>query len=132
MGDSRPMKIRLERERNPNRDPRSYSLLSSLPFFTSRRAWNGRMPYVHRIRNGTLYTIHARPHVAFRFWCGAFGFLDKGFLMSELPPDRELCATCEGRAIGAGLVDARHINGRPVIYTPRGRLIDPNTKRDSQ
>lgn len=38
----------------------------------------------------------------------------------DVPPDRAIhCATCEGRAIGAGKDGARIIAGRTVLFSPR-------------
>lgn len=42
-----------------------------------------------------------------------------GFLFEHAPEGEVLCATCEGRAIGAGQDDSHQINGRMVRFAPR-------------
>ena len=63
-------------------------------------------------------------HTSFSAWCGQTGFHSKGrhgsLRLTDNPPDDlPLCATCEGRAIGAGQLGATVIAGRQVIFTPR-------------
>ena len=38
--------------------------------------------------------------------------------MPEPGGENSLCATCEGRAIGAGYYGDRIINGSPVLFEP--------------
>jgi hypothetical protein len=94
-------------------------ITSSLPFFQNR---NG---YIHRVRYGDIYYYRGEiKHWCFGFWCGGTGFLDghkKNRLMEHA--DAPICAICEGKAIGAGLVDASTINGRPVIFQPRKPFV---------
>lgn len=95
---------------------RSRTIRSMLPYYQSRRG-----VYVHRIRSARQYeyTTTSKSHVAIALWCGATGFISKGILYSDPPADALLCATCEGRAIGAGVDGHRKINGRACIYAPR-------------
>ncbi len=88
----------------------------SLPFYKSRRG-----QYIHRVRSLHHHWRDGKfSHAWVKFWCGNSGFLDgKGYLMAKIPADGVLCATCEGRVIGAGAVGSRTINGRPVMYSPR-------------
>jgi hypothetical protein len=60
-------------------------------------------------------------HTSIGFWCGSSGFFGEGHgkLYDEIPKGEVLCATCEGKAIGAGEDGARVINGRDVMYSPR-------------
>ncbi len=95
---------------------------SMLPFAQSRRGY-----YVHRIRSAWVNQESAvlspgKPmSTVLSFWCGQSSFLPrKAVLFAEPPSGSELCATCEGRWIGAG-GDNRKINGRDVIYKPRER-----------
>jgi len=95
------------------------SALKSLPFYKGRRGI-----YFHRVRRIQQYWSDGRySHSAVDFWCGNSGGLGmgrrQGFLAAEIPDDGVLCATCEGRAIGAGQLGARTINGKPVMYSPQ-------------
>lgn len=92
----------------------------SLPFVESFRG-----NYAHRVRALAYYTLHYPkypPHAAVKCWCGQSinigGKRESGQLVTD--PTLPICATCEGRAIGAGQVGAREIAGRPVIYSPKG------------
>jgi hypothetical protein len=79
--------------------------------------------YTHRTRQVTLHSILGRTHMGVRAWCGMTLLVappkKKGRLVFAPGPGRPICATCEGRAIGAGLLGSREIAGRPVLY--RGR-----------
>lgn len=97
-------------------------ITKALPFY---RSMQGR--YVHRVRSGTLHQLTNRePHAAYSLWCGGTGFVSrnqngnlKGELLPDIPAGAVLCATCEGRAVGAGLLGAPIIAGRVVKYAPR-------------
>lgn len=87
--------------------------------------------YFHRIRSGTTYVRHGdTSHASLSFWCGNSGSIapegkkQKGQMWAVLPPDAVLCATCEGRWVGAGMEGARDINGRAVHFSPRKKLHD--------
>ena len=87
----------------------------SLPFANAR---NGK--YTHRVRYVTLYSCIGKPHLAVQCWCGYVVFVSeksRGTFAAE-QSDRPICATCEGRAIGAGKDGAREINGKPVMFSP--------------
>lgn len=91
-------------------------LISALPYWRSRQG-----TYFHRVRSGQAHYYNGKySHTSFSMWCGMGGSLGKkGFLASEVPDDGILCATCEGKAIGAGMDGARIINGRNVMLSPR-------------
>lgn len=97
-------------------DTRIKPITMALPFYRKKQG-----KYVHRVRSGSLFTIHAKPHMSFTFWCGNSGHIsEKGGQLFANPPEHSVfCATCEGRVIGAGLEGARKILGRTVLYSPR-------------
>ena len=98
------------------------SITSALPFFQTPYG-----AYVHRPRSGTLfYRDGEYHHTAISFWCGGTGFMGgnkkakpDGRFFEELPANAVLCATCEGRAIGAGQTGSHQICGRVVRFSPR-------------
>ena len=92
----------------------------ALPYYLSRRG-----KYVHRVRYGYHFWRDGKyTHAAVTFWCGNNGFIGhKGRLLATVPPGAVLCATCEGRAIGAGQNGSRRINGREVCYSPRRKAL---------
>jgi hypothetical protein len=128
------VKVKLERTKPPahhigreflENHPHSYrrAILQCLPFY--RRHPGAR---IHRVRSGEIHYRRAGDqymHTSFKFWCGSLGFLSANrpnASLLALAPEGEadiFCATCEGRAIGAGLDGARVINGRNVIFEPR-------------
>lgn len=89
----------------------------ALPFVES-----GAGEYTHRTRQVTVHSVLGRMHMGVRAWCGMTLLISppkkKGRLVAAPGHGRPLCATCEGRAIGAGLLGAREIAGRQVIYRP--------------
>ncbi len=115
--------IHLERSRR-RRGPchaKSYvvgEVTRSLPFYRSNKGC-----YVHRVRSGRVHKLGERqPHTAFTMWCGQTGFISAskpGELLPDVPAGAVCCATCEGRAVGAGLLGAPIIAGHPVKYSPR-------------
>lgn len=88
---------------------------SALPFVYSR---NGR--YTHRVRAVTSYPHRPdRNGLAVHAWCGQMLHTSghsPARMGVEAHPDRPLCGTCHGRAVGAGQVDT---DGVPLIFTPR-------------
>lgn len=117
------IQITLERPRlHPWRHSRLGVVTKALPFYRSRQ---GR--YVHRVRSGLLHKLgHRDPHASYTMWCGQHGFISrmkdggmKGELFAVVPAGSVLCATCEGRAVGAGLLGAPIIGGHPVKFSPR-------------
>jgi hypothetical protein len=96
------MMVELQRARLPRWRPSPIlPIAKSLPFVESRM---GR--YTHRVRCANLgmsFCISER----------------KGRFVEEPSPGYVVCATCEGRAIGAGQLGAREIAGREVMFAPR-------------
>lgn len=91
------------------------SITAAAPYYKSYRG-----QYVHRVYSGKNYFRYGKyTHTAVNFFCGMTGFVgSKGLLFDILHEDHVLCATCEGRAIGAGMDGARTINGKNVKYSP--------------
>lgn len=123
------MKVTLEHRKphpmdRPTGPNRIVSLSAALPFVKGKQG-----VIFHRPRNGQIfYRDGVLSHTAISFWCGGGCFIGQrsgercgGELYDQLPDRAILCATCEGRAIGAGLLDARQINGRAVLFHPRGK-----------
>jgi len=78
--------------------------------------------YVHRVRSVTVHTVLGKSHMAVRCWCGMTQLVSKrkkGRLLDVPTAGRPMCATCEGRAIGAGQLGAQEIGGRPVKFSPQ-------------
>ncbi len=101
-------------------------LTKSLPFYRSAQG-----TYVHRVRSGTVHFYDGvAQHTSFHLWCGMLGSVgitlpyprhrpSRGDLFSDVPKTATLCATCEGRAVGAGQLGSRMICGRIVKFSPR-------------
>ncbi len=93
-------------------------LVRSLPFFQTA---SGK--YIHRVRSANMHLWDGQPkHTALSLWCGMTGFLGgkrAGSVFADPPLNGPLCATCEGRAIGAGQTESRLICGRVVKFSPR-------------
>jgi len=121
------MRVLIELERR-NAGSSGLSLVAnikaSLPFVKSSRGY-----YTHRVRsaNSYIYTSSGLTykagelHIAVQCWCGMTLLISKrkfGKFLVEPPDGSPVCATCEGRAIGAGKLGAREIAGRPVMYSP--------------
>jgi hypothetical protein len=87
----------------------------ALPFYKSQLT---NAKYFHRVRT---MENHWLGHTSITQWCGAQAFFGegRGKLYAEIPEGGVMCATCEGRAIGAGEDGSRIINGRQVMYSPR-------------
>ncbi len=62
-------------------------------------------------------------HTCFALWCGMTGHSSERHHRNQLmaTPDAKdiVCATCEGRAIGAGQAGSRQIAGQFVKFSPR-------------
>lgn len=128
------MKIKLLRPKRrsgwQHPDHKYITVKEALPFV--RKAHGS---YVHRIRSGVLHVHEGRySHTVFELWCGNPAYYDKGGFFATgrpnlrynnteffaEPPERAImCATCEGRAIGAGFDGPRAIAGRTVLFAPR-------------
>jgi len=98
---------------------KQYQLGLCLPFYKSRSGER-----VHRVRSGqALFTDGVYTHTSLSLWCGATGSIgnegSRGYLSAEAPDNAVFCATCEGRAIGAGMDGTRYINGRFCLFSPR-------------
>lgn len=93
----------------------------ALPYYKAAKG-----TYVHRVRSGQKHLRDGRvSHIHVDFWCGASGFPgSKGNLVATPGEDDIVCATCEGRAVGAGMDGTPMINGRKVGYNPRPRAGD--------
>jgi len=91
------------------------AITSSLPYYKSRRS-----EYVHIVRSGLVHYIDNKfDGACMSFWCGGHGFPGKkGTLLSD-NGESPFCATCMGKAVGAGVFGKRIINGKPVLYQPR-------------
>ena len=89
---------------------------SSVPFIWSRA---GTM--THRVRWVRIITADNRWSAD--AWCGQMLRSGLATLAAEPHPDRPVCGTCHGRAIGAGQIDAE---GTPLLFSPR---IDANLGR---
>lgn len=119
-------KVRLQRDKdldNPftrnHPTHRKVPISACAPFYWSRRATR-----IHRIRWASIHYIDGEySHTSIHTWCdqvGHVGYREAwGRITDDPPEDLPYCATCEGRAIGAGQLGAQEINGRPVIYSPR-------------
>lgn len=94
------------------------SVKKSLPFIESFRG-----QYAHRVRFVDMHTNYkGKSWFAVKTWCGASfcnGTINgKGqtFFTESPTGNKPICATCEGRFIGAGMADDQLINGRKVMY----------------
>ncbi len=93
------------------------SAKSSLPFLMTARKLK---PYVHRPRTITLQTRWNTPdRIPFtaHCWCGMM--IHRPMMLPEPPVDHAVCATCEGRAIGAGQIPSPELVGHELIFSPR-------------
>ena len=90
-------------------------------------AESGTGQYTHRVRSAALHQLDGYPpHVSISCWCGMSLLISgKRHRKTKFVPfpsiGRPLCATCEGRAIGAGLDSSHKINGRIAKYQPQIR-----------
>ncbi len=98
--------------------PDPVPLKRALPF------WHGDSAhYVHRIRSGQWYQHD--DHLAFTMWCGQTRFERRGGLRADVLDGWALCATCEGRAIGAGQVTAETLVGHELVFSPHPAGASP-------
>jgi len=110
-------KIDLEDHPYASDNSGTISLTKSLPYYKSN---DSNAKYYHRVRYGARHHVMNKTHYSASFWCGSHGLIgEKGRLSAVVPNGEVLCATCEGRAIGAGLDGSRIINGKKVMYSPR-------------
>lgn len=112
--------IQLERHKPPSYKSaavRMTNVKRALPFVASDAG-----EYIHRVRSAIVYEVCGKAHMAVSCWCGMTLLVSKrkkGRMLSEPVAGRPMCATCEGRAIGAGTTELRNINGLDVRYEPR-------------
>lgn len=117
---------------NATLGPKPAPIKRMLPYGRSRLG-----SYVHRVRSAMLYqkfdvtwdrgvqvrtSDHVtRTHIAIRYWCGvSMSGGTRGIDLFDVPPERaEVCATCEGRAVGAGMASTVLLAQRPVRFSPR-------------
>lgn len=90
------------------------AITGGLPFYRKARG-----EYVHRIRSGEHYYFSGGYFTScLRFWCGGETRSEEGLLAD--PGEKAIfCATCDGRARGAGQLETRMICGRFVKFSPR-------------
>lgn len=113
------MKVQLQIRPLVGIDPPGFSarpIRQALPYYKASKG-----TYVHRVRSGQSHYRDGRlSHIHVDFWCGGHGIpSDNGELLAAVKADDVICATCEGRAIGAGMDGTPVINGRVVAYSPR-------------
>lgn len=137
------MKVKLHIKPFAPRAPRFHrrgvsNLTMCLPFYRSTMGH-----YVHRVRYGYYFKEPPDGLLPTRYvlemWCGQHGHVhltdqseariklgfrprrvqSQGTLFGEAPERAIFCATCEGRAIGAGMDGARTLCGRTVMFSPR-------------
>lgn len=113
--------IELKEQKKPSWKSPNHTIKSvkkSLPFLESFRG-----QYTHRVRFVDMHTNYKnKSHFVIKTWCGATfknGSRDgKGqtYFTENPTNNRPICATCEGRFIGAGMTGDRKINGQDVMY----------------
>lgn len=115
-------KIKLQIKQNESPEYRKHSrpIKFALPYFKNNSVLSKS---IHIVRSATHHEGYDDKnevrHISLSFWCGNSSFLHRGKMFSD-PPDGEVfCATCLGRAIGAGVFEERIINGRYVLFSPR-------------
>lgn len=126
-----PKKVQLISEKRGDWFARSTRPLKALlPFY--QREGGG---YVHRARSADMHYDDdgTRTHTSVKFWCGTHGFLyppgkqqkkHRPAIMTASPdPCRVICATCEGRAHGAGQVGDGKLAGRFAKYRPHSEFF---------
>lgn len=90
------------------------------PFFKSNEG-----TYVHRIRSARYYAriegSRFPGHYSLSLFCGQIGYPSKGRLIQD-PGQMILCATCEGRAVGAGMDPVGLLVKKPVKFAPRSEV----------
>ena len=122
-----PLKIKLintkekdDRTSSFNEHISHASITHSLPFYSSRRG-----EYVHVVRSATaIYFDNEYQHTSYRLWCGQIGSMPGKGILTSNNDQSPYCATCIGKAIGAGVFDERFINGLPVMYRPKEQEKD--------
>lgn len=121
------MSALVDLEVRPERGARSSAVTyahvkKSLPYAESSGG-----EYTHRVRSARLITLESfGTHMAISCWCGQsllIGKRHKSQFVAEPSFGRPMCATCEGRAMGAGKDGSRKINGRMARFQPRAMQV---------
>lgn len=86
--------------------------------------WKAALPFVenergvliHRIRYGSTYNLHRRPHIAVQFWCGMSVTANDGHLhfLASPPAGKIVCERCEDAALNAELPSSDELAGKHV------------------
>lgn len=73
---------------------------------------------MHRVRSCVIYPPTARlpGHLSISTWCGTSS--GRWALYAD-PGEMEVCGTCEGRAIGAGQIEAPPGSEHVLLFSPR-------------
>ena len=123
-------KIELEKDtRYQDHDRRCghIALTKCLPFYRTRQKPNKNRPRLtHIVRTGKIINgVFGRKHMSFSLYCGQIGSISadrpRGILLKELERGEVMCATCMGKAVGAGKFGVRMIKGKPVLFSPKDR-----------
>ena len=99
--------------------PPAMPILECPPFLINRSFGK----YVHRPRWGSIrssYDPKWKTSWSGQCWCGQGWSLKRHLFSDKVPDGLSVCATCEGRAIGAGQLESHMINGQMVKFSPRG------------
>lgn len=83
----------------------------ALPFVENERG-----VLIHRIRYGSTYNLHMKPHIAVQFWCGMSVTANDGHLhfLASPPAGKIVCERCEAAAINAELPSSDDLAGKHV------------------
>ena len=92
------------------------NLVASLPFYRARRGDRS-----HLVRSARMQFKSGKyEHTSLSLWCGGVGSLPRrGWLSRAVSEAEPVCATCFGRAIGAGKLGSKTINGQVVVFNTR-------------
>jgi hypothetical protein len=82
---------------------------------------NPTMSYWHRPRSGRR--DNADQVVTYDLWCGPYVRGHLALTTETVPPGERVCATCDGRAVGAGQ-EENGPTGRTLAFQPR-HLVPP-------
>lgn len=97
--------------------------LKEAPSFIAKRHPQRSGWLWHRPRSGVLMLREWLPDdlaTLWHFWCGQTARADQAEAVEVLPADAAVCATCEGRAQGAGQIPST--TGHRTSFTARGSV----------
>lgn len=77
---------------------------------------NPAMTYWHRPRSGSLR--HSDQVISYDLWCGTYVYGHTALSTDTVPTSERVCATCDGRAVGAGQ-ETDGPPGRTLAFQPR-------------